>query len=66
MGAGESYVSVKSRVTRMMRTMVLGVGLLAGAPLSPAEIEELLAQAAQTKVVEFLRQEAEDEEEKTR
>ena len=46
--------------------MVLGVGLLAGAPLSPEEIEELLAQAARTKVVEVLKREFEDEEEQLR
>ena len=39
----------------------LGLGLIAGSPMRPDEIEELMAQLNQPKIAHVLRQEKEDE-----
>lgn len=53
-------MSLKHTLRTLLLVLVLGVALLAGAPIPPDEIQELLSRLNQPKVAHTLRQEKDD------
>lgn len=44
-------MSIKEKFRKSMLVLAIGLGLVAGAPIRPEEIEELMRQMNQTKIV---------------
>ena len=55
-------MSLKKSLRGLLFCALLSVGLAAGAPMHPDEIEELLAQLHRPKIAQTLRQEEDDSE----
>ena len=57
-------MSIRQRLRSLLLISALGMGLLAGSPMTPAEIEGLFSWINQPKLAHTLRQEDEDQKNK--
>jgi len=54
-------MSMKHKLRKLLLITTLGIGSLIGVPMSPQEIEELLAQLSQPKIQVVVKEEADNE-----
>lgn len=54
-------MSLKHKLRKPLLITTLGIGSLIGVPMTPQEIEELLAQLSQPKIQVVIKEEADDE-----